>query len=286
VTDHRAGGGRLFLVEFRHQLRRSFSPPFTEPGVVLMNASLVLVLWFWVPIGLRDLFISLHGEMALPMVLASWMYADVPATNLLAPDRERALAVLDRPADLQRLIDAKNVVLWFLVSPVCIALAIGTGIAAANGIRISDAPAPTHSAILPATAIAVLWIAVAPLGALGIASWIGTWFPYHPLPLRTRFQHRRPLRHMVVRWIALLLIPYGVVPALTALVAIPSLLYWHVTGSFSLTEPIRPGQFALGTCLTALVSVTLWLVGRRVGRRFVVRRRTQLRAYLSDPLAG
>jgi hypothetical protein len=194
VTDHRAGGGRLFLVEFRHQLRRSFSPPFTEPGVVLMNASLVLVLWFWVPIGLRDLFISLHGEMALPMVLASWMYADVPATNLLAPDRERALAVLDRPADLQRLIDAKNVVLWFLVSPVCIALAIGTGIAAANGIRISDAPAPTHSAILPATAIAVLWIAVAPLGALGIASWIGTWFPYHPLPLRTRFQHRRPLR--------------------------------------------------------------------------------------------
>ena len=49
---------------------------------------------------------------AFALVLAAWMYSDVPATNVLAPDRQRVMAAIDDPVMLQRLLYAKNIVLW------------------------------------------------------------------------------------------------------------------------------------------------------------------------------
>jgi hypothetical protein len=44
-----------------------------------------------------DVF-TLHGSLAFALVLAAWMYSDVPATNVLAPDRQRMMAALDDPS--------------------------------------------------------------------------------------------------------------------------------------------------------------------------------------------
>ena len=52
---------------------------------------------------------TLHGSLAFALVLAAWMYADVPATNVLAPDRQRVMAAIDDPVLLRRLLYAKNI---------------------------------------------------------------------------------------------------------------------------------------------------------------------------------
>src|SRR5205823_3475045 len=68
------------------------------------------------------------------------------------------------------------------------------------------------------TVLTVLWIAVVPLGALGVANWLGIWFPYHPLPLRYRWARRHRWRPMLLRWAVLVLAPYALVPALALVV--------------------------------------------------------------------
>lgn len=54
---------------------------------------------------------DLHGAPAFPIVPGNWMHADVPATNLLAPDRSRVLAALDDEAMLIRVLTAKAALL-------------------------------------------------------------------------------------------------------------------------------------------------------------------------------
>jgi len=255
----------------RAELARCAEPPFEVPIAVAVNASMVLVLWYLAPLGLRDWLFNLHGELALPMVLAVWMYSDVPATNLVAPDRHRMMAAIgDRPA-LGRLITAKNLVLWLMVSPVCLAYAVGLGLA---------------SGAWGLSAVTMVWIAVAPFGTLGVASWLGIWFPYHPLPLRVRFEHRRPWWPMVGRWLTLVLLPYAVVPTVATAVVAPSALLWGVTAQHGLSGPLSTAEFAEGTVLTCAVAVVAWTAGHAVGIRWIERRRTALAAYLADPLRG
>jgi len=45
---------------------------------------------------------------------------------------------------------------------------------------------------LLSTLYTVIWIGVVPLGALGISAWVGIFFPCPPMPLRFRWEHRRP----------------------------------------------------------------------------------------------
>ena len=177
----------------RAEFGRALRPPYETPGVVVMNGLLMTACWLLLP---RSWFFDFTGTMAFPIILAGWMYADVPATNVFAPDRRRILAAFDDGRELRLLLFAKNAVLWLFVTPLCIAIAIGLG-------------AAEHQATV--TALSIVVIALAPLGVLGLSGILGTYFPYHPLPLRWRWEHRSN-RRMLMRWGTLVLLPYVLVP--------------------------------------------------------------------------
>jgi len=252
--------------EMRTELRR----PFTVPLVVVFNALLMAGAWFLLPVRWQDWLFSLHGPAAFAMVLAFWMYADVPATNVLASDRERVLAALDDPVVLRRLLHAKNIVLWCFVAPFCTVVAVV--------IAVLDDDWPPVVVTLTA-------VGVVPFGVLGVAGWIGILWPYHPRELRFRWEHRRHFGHVVVRWLVLVLVPYGVVPALGALVLTPSLLLWRMLSGGHVIGP-PTDHFVGGALLAACVSMAVFLGGYAVSLRLVRRRRDDLRAYLGDPDRG
>lgn len=286
MDEHRRRPGQGWLTDLRAELRRCWRAPYEVPVVVVVNASLVLVLWWCSPVKLFDLFFSLHGELALPMVLASWMYADVPATNLLGADAEHMRAALDDPRRLRRLMDVKNVALWMFVTPLALLATAGVSVAYRNGVDLPGVPPPADTRVLPLLLVAVVWMLVAPAGALGVAAWVGILFPYHPVPLRERWEHREPTRQKIWRWAVLVVVPYGVVPALTTLVVVPSAVFWHVSAANGLSGPLAPDEFFQGTLIACACSVAMLLVGRHVALRLVARRRDALDAYLADPSLG
>ena len=259
-----------FPAAFRAELRRAFHPPFEDPAVVALNGVLVTVAWLWLPLPLQDLLFTLHGDLAFPVVLATWMLADVPATNVLGTDAHRTMAAIDDPGALRLLLYAKNAVLWLLVAPVSAVVAIGIGI---DRDRWST------------TAITVVGILVVPVGSLGIAGWLGIYFPYHPLPLGERWAHRRPFGPMVIRWVTLLLLPYAIVPAITTAVALPAFAVWYHS-STHFQSRIPDGELAAGVGLTIVFSTLAFVFGHRHGLRLIHRRRDRLVAYLSHPELG
>jgi hypothetical protein len=186
-----------FAEAVREEVARTLQPPFETLITVAVNGALMSSAWVFLPTGLKDKVFTLHGTLAFALVLAAWMYSDVPATNVLGPDAKRVIGALESPRLLRRLLYAKNVVLWSIVTPVCALVALAVGL-------------QDHD--LLATLYTVVWIGVVPFGILGISSWVGIVFPYHPMPLRYRWEHRQPRRRMLVRWAVLVLTPYGLVP--------------------------------------------------------------------------
>ncbi len=255
---------------FRAELVRAFSAPFEAPIVVTVNAVLVSVAWFFLPIPLQDLLFTLHGELAFPLALATWMLADVPATNVLGSDAVRARSALDDPDALKRLLYAKNAVLWLLVAPASALVALGIGFARSDWAT---------------TTVTIIGILVVPIGSLGIAAWLGIWFPYHTLSLADRWAHRRPAGRMLVRWLVLATLPYAVVPTLTGALAAPALLTWVLVSGQWRTR-IPEGDLAIGVAITVVLSVAAFVIGHRIGRSFIARRRDELRAYLAAPELG
>ena len=207
--DLRLPGSALEAVT--QEVGATFRPPFEKPIAVGANAILMSALWFLLPAYLKDDVFTLHGSLVFAVVLAAWMYADVPATNVVAPDASRFIAAIDDPAMLKRLLDAKTVVLWAMVTPVCFVVAVVSG---------------ARSHVWLATFYSAIWVAVVPLGVLGITAWIGIVMPYHPIRIRERLAHRTPRRTMVYRWILLITIPYLVVPFLAVALMAPSLAIW------------------------------------------------------------
>ena len=255
---------------FRSELGRAFTAPYEAPVVVAVNAVLVTVAWLWLPVPLQDFLFNLHGALAFPVVMATWMLADVPATNILGSDTERIVAAIDDPTVLRRLLYAKSAVLWLLVTPVCVLVAIGIGI---DRERWST------------TVVTIIGIIVVPIGSLGIAGWLGIYFPYHTLPLGKRWQHRRPLRRMVVRWATLCLLPYALVPAITGALAAPAFAAWAATSGGG-NGRIPDRDLAVGVAITAVLSAVAFFLGHRQGIRLIHRRRDRLVAYLEDPRLG
>jgi len=252
-------------------VRRALRPPYETPSVVVVNGLLMTACWTLLPPAAVDALFTFHGPLAFAMVLASWMYSDVPATNLLGGDAGRSIAALAEPAMLRRLWYAKNIVLWLLATPLCTAAAVGIGI---------------HNSQIAATALAVLWIVAVPFGALGFAGWLGIWFPYHPLPLPYRWSQRRRWRPMLARWAVLVLAPYGLVPALTLLLTLPTLLLWHALDREGQGGRLSAAQFGGGLLLAAATAAAAWLVGHWYGSRLASRRRQRLTVFLADPDRG
>jgi hypothetical protein len=227
--------------------------------------------WTLLPSSVVNAVFTLHGPSAFAMVLASWMYSDVPATNLLGADAERSIAALSEPVTLRRLWYAKNMVLWLLVTPLCTIVALLIGLS---------------ENLLTTAVLSVVWIAVVPLGALGFSSWLGIWFPYHPLPLRYRWAHKRRWRPMILRWLTLVLTPYGLVPLLTALLTLPSVLLWSSLAPGGSRTQITDAEFAWGLVLAAALAALAWTGGHLLGIRLAHRRQPRLTAFLADPDRG
>jgi hypothetical protein len=239
--------------------------------VVVGNGLLMTACWTLLPAGVVSSVFRFHGVLAFALVLASWMYSDVPATNLLGGDAARSTAAIADPATLRRMWYAKNLVLWALVTPLCTVVAIGLGI---------------YDHQVTTTALTVLWIATVPLGALGFSSWVGLYFPYHVLPLRYRWARRRRWWPMLGRWAVLVLVPYGVVPLLTAVLTLPSVLLWTAVAPDEQAKRITDAEFFWGLLLAAVLAGVAWVVGHWYGPRLAHRRRQRLGAFLADPERG
>jgi hypothetical protein len=255
---------------FRVELRRAFSAPYEVPLVVVMNGLMMSAAWFLLPVPLHDMLFSLHGSLAFPIVLVSWMFADVPATNVLGSDPQRILAALDDPEALRRLLYAKNAVLWLMAAPVCGLVAIEIG-----GLS-------HHWASMVIITIGIL---VIPIGSLGIASWVGICYPYHPIPLSTRWAHRRAFRPMIGRWGVLVTLPYVVVPALTTAMAAPAFYTWKLL-SDDWQRHLPIAELAIGVAFTVVLSAAVFVYGHRAGLRLIARHHDRLRVYLADPDLG
>jgi hypothetical protein len=254
---------------FGDELRRALHPPYETPVVVVINGLLLLACWTLLPPGVVDELFRFHGPLAFAMVLAVWMYSDVPATNLLGGDAVRSIPALADRDTLRRMWYAKNLVLWLFATPVCVLVAILIGI---------------HQQAPLFTVLTVLWIAVVPLGALGVANWLGIWLPYHPLPLRYRWAARRRWRPMLARWAVLVLAPYGLVPLLTLIVSVPSLLLWSAVTRGG--GRLSASQFGWGLLLAAAITAAAWPLGHRYGLRQASHRGARLVAFLADPDRG
>lgn len=255
----------------RTEFRHAFHAPYETPIVVAMNGALMCSAWFLAPPGLLHLLFSFHGSLAFAAVLASWMYSDVPATNVLGSDARRSLAALDDPLTLQRLVTAKNLVLWVLITPLCAVLAVVIGLA-------------RHD--LLAAGYAVIWIVVVPFGTLGVSAWVGIVFPYHAMPLPVRWRERKRFWPVVARWGVLVVTPYVVVPVLAALIMLPSLALWGVLGHHGSLHRLPDRDLGAGVLVACAVSAACWLGGHRVGSSLVRRRRDKLASFLADPLRG
>jgi hypothetical protein len=195
----------------------------------------------------------------------------VPATNVLGSGARASLENLADPSGLRRLLVARNVVLWLFVTPICVAVAIAVGIYERNAAR---------------TLAVIAAIVVPPFGALGISAWLGIVYPYHPIRLAERWTLRHTSGwHMLGRWFALVVLPYGIVPVLAVITVLPAYGLWAATGQ-GLHGHIGDGRFALGVLITLAVSLVMWVGGLWTSLRLVRRRRASLAEYLADPSRG
>ena len=262
---------RTFGDAVRAEFGRALRPPYATLSTVAANGAFMSLAWFFLPRGLKDDLFTLHGTLAFALVLAAWMYSDVPATNVLAPDRQRVMAAIDDPVLLRRLLYAKNIVLWTFITPVCAVIALFTGIFGHD---------------LLSTLYTVIWIGVVPFGALGISAWVGILFPYHPLPLRFRWEHRRPRGRMLWRWLTLAVTPYVLFPWLALALMTPSLLLWGFTSAHGLSAKLPDNDLGLGVALACAVAILCSFVSHRQGVKMAQRRRARLLAFLADPARG
>lgn len=255
----------------RIEYRRTFDFPFETLTTLGFNAFLVIVGWFFMPPFIVDAMFSNHRPMAFAVVLAIWMYSDVPSTNQAGSDSVRFVAALDRPQVLARMLWARRIAVWTIATPICIVASIWLGRAQHN---------------MTAAMFGLVWIVVAPIGVLSIAPLFGIRFPYHPMPLRERWSKRADRRRMVIRWVILIVAPYAWVPLIGYVMTLPALLIWDVSWSGTFPSDLSPVRFAIGT-LVGFFSVGVGaMFGRRMTARLIATRASDLRRELLDPDLG
>jgi hypothetical protein len=249
---------------------RIFRRPFEVLICVYVNAVLTTVLYFFAPAAIYDLFFSVKGMLFFPAVLSGWMLADVPATNELAPDRERMLACIGDERQLILLLRAKHLVLWLLITPVALTAA---AIAGANSQRWST------------TILIMVFVVTVPFASLGASCFIGVYWPYHPIALKERWAQRHQFKQMILRWGILVTAPYVLVPAFGWLSFLPAGIVWEI-----FRPPAHSPMTGLSILITLIVSMPLaffvWDRGTRRAAKVVVKRQGVLTAYLNDPSLG
>jgi hypothetical protein len=255
----------------RAECARVFRWPFDTLFTVALNAAMMSSAWFFLPPDLVDKIFDLHGSVAFAFVLSSWMFSDVPATNVVAVDAPQFLGAVDHPRALRHVLDARRIVLWSIVAPVCILVSFVTG------FRGHDLLVTLYSAVA---------IGVIPFGVLAVSAWVGILFPYHPVPLPYRWRNRRKWWPMLGRWVTLVLVPYAVVPALTITFLAPSLLVWGITSKSGLSKQLPDNDVGLGIALACAIAFGAVYLGQHVSLRLIACRRDKLVSYLSDPLLG
>ena len=233
----------------------------------MTNCGLMLFAWFALP---RTWLFDFQGALALPILLSCWMVADVAATNLFGLEQISVLRALDDGAQLQRLLYAKHIVLWLLVAPVCVVVAIAVGV---------------HEQRWLATLTTIVIIAIIPAAPIGLATLVGVWFPYHPRPLTWRWRNRRRFSSVIVRWVVLATAPMWVVPLLVVVVVLPAVAVWGEMSGWQVSQ-LSDGAFAAGAAVACLSAVLWRMAADRAVLGIALRRRNSLGRYLADPDRG
>jgi hypothetical protein len=250
-------GPQAELVTFRAELRKVFRPPFAVIQIVLFNMALVLFCWY--VLG-PETITRLSGVIFLPAVLASWAFADVPATNLFGVNPAAAMAVLDDPVGLRRLIFIRNLVLWLVVSPITAFLAI---------LLAWDMDAWQTGILVCAIVLGL------PMGFFGATAIMAPLLPYHELAMKVRVRRRDTW----VRWAVAVVLPYFLINPAALVLMLPGYLMYH-----ALDE--TPFAAVLGILVIAAWTWAFRRLTIDYTLRLTARRRDWLAEFLPDPSRG
>ena len=275
MEHNRAVPSQLDLTDLSTAIKSEYRRIFTERRddliAVGFNAMLVTICWFLLPNGIVNWLFTLHGPLAFPYVLEMWMLGDTPATNVAGRDAVRAAQQLHDPAALRVWLRAKHIVMWSFVGPVGGIVAFVIGLVQH---RYDDAAA---------AATVLLFL---PLGVLSVAAWIGIWMPYHPQKLLWRWRHRSDWRAALVRWLALVLVPFLIVPVIAIVLLMPSLIIWISAHQGYPPHQMDTTGLWIGTAVSVAVSLTTFAWAPRVAAKIARRRSERLLLYLSNPEHG
>ena len=275
MEHNRAVASQLDLTDLSTAIRSEYVRIFTERRddliAVGFNALLVTICWFLLPDKIVNWLFTLHGPLAFPYFLEMWMLGDTPATNVAGRDAVRATQQLGDPAALRLWLQAKHIVLWSFVGPIGAIVAIVIGL-----VQHTYANAA-------AAAIVLLFL---PLGVLSVAAWVGIWMPYHPQRLLWRWRHRSDWRAALVRWLALVLVPFLIVPAISIVLLTPGLIIWIIAHQGYPPHQMASAGLWLGTVVSVAVSVTTFAWAPGVAAKIARRRSERLHIYLTNPEHG
>ena len=251
-----------------NEYRRVLRPPWEIPTVLVTNGALMIAAWFLLPPRLHDLMFSLNGPLAFPVILASWMLADTPATNAMGSNPTLALSVLQEQTAYWRWLAARCIVIGSII-----------GLACAIGVMYVGIGNYPWSEIVWACAL----VALLPIGVLPVAAWLGIVFPYHPRTLRWRWQHRRAWRTHL-RWALLVFAPFLYVPLIGVAILSPGV---QLARSMKLPgQRLTAAQFGVSAALVCVTAIVAAAVGIWVARRLLAWRTNKLAIYLSSTERG
>lgn len=259
-----------FRADLRGEFRRLATPPREDLSVLAFNAALVTGCWFLLPLAARDWLFELHGPMAFALVLQSWMLADTPTTNVLGNDVPAALRALPDPARLRRLFRVKAASLAVIVGVVSGLTSVALGV--------------LEGRYAAGVARGIFLVALS-FGTAAVSQWLGILLPYHRHTLRWRWDHRRPWRASV-RWMTLVVVPYAVVPVVSAVLALPVTLVEIAAGDRGQHVHLTGASRLFGALIACLIALLAYPVGSRIGAWLAARRARSLQAYLSDGERG
>jgi hypothetical protein len=80
------------------EYRRVVRPPWEIPTALVTNGALMVAAWFLLPPRAHAFLFSLNGPLAFPVILASWMLADTPATNVMGSSPRFGAVSSERPS--------------------------------------------------------------------------------------------------------------------------------------------------------------------------------------------